>query len=82
MFGASLNDLYKPAYGIELLHNFTLVHDDIMDHAELREENLQVYTKYGIDSGILVGDTMSMMALQWSRGNLIQAIKLPLSIVW
>ena len=36
LFGASLNDLYKPAYGIELLHNFTLVHDDIMDHAELR----------------------------------------------
>ena len=29
-----------------------------------------VYTKYGIDSGILVGDTMSMMALQWSRSNL------------
>ena len=70
MFGASLNDLYKPAYGIELLHNFTLVHDDIMDHAELRRGKPAVYTEYGIDSGILVGDTMSMMALQWSRGNL------------
>ena len=70
LFGASLNDLYKPAYGIELLHNFTLVHDDIMDHAELRRGKPAVYTKYGIDSGILVGDTMSMMALQWSRGNL------------
>lgn len=70
LFGASLNDLYKPAYGIELLHNFTLVHDDIMDHAELRRGKPAVYTKYGIDSGILAGDTMSMMALQWSRSNL------------
>ena len=33
------------------------------------EETGSVY-KYGIDSGILVGDTMSMMALQWSRSNL------------
>lgn len=70
LFGASLHDLYKPAYGIELLHNFTLVHDDIMDNAELRRGKPAVYIKYGIDSGILVGDNMSMMALQWSRGNL------------
>lgn len=46
------------AYCIELFHNFSLVHDDIMDQAELRRGLPAVHTKYGINAAILTGDVM------------------------
>lgn len=47
-----------PAYSIEMLHNFTLLHDDIMDNSPLRRGVETVYKKFGTNSAILSGDTM------------------------
>ena len=51
-----------PATSIELLHNFTLIHDDIMDKAELRRGKPTVYKKWDTNVAILGGDTMCLMA--------------------
>ncbi len=46
------------ALAVELFHNFSLVHDDIMDEAPLRRGNPSVHIKYGLNAGILSGDVM------------------------
>lgn len=46
------------AYAVELFHNFSLVHDDIMDEAPLRRGQPAVHTRFGINAGILSGDVM------------------------
>jgi len=63
LLGASLgtSDVQKAlpaAYAVELFHNFTLLHDDIMDDADLRRGLPSVHAKYGIPSAILAGDAM------------------------
>lgn len=55
----------KPAIGIEIFHNFTLMHDDIMDNAELRRNKLTVYHKWGSDIAILSGDVMLIIAFRY-----------------
>ena len=48
--------------GIEILHNFTLVHDDIMDHAESRRGRATVHTRWDENTAILVGDELLALA--------------------
>lgn len=60
LFGGNVQDCLKAAYGIELFHNFTLLHDDIMDNADVRRGKESVFKKYGLTSGILSGDVMMM----------------------
>jgi len=62
LFGDINEDAWYAAYGIELFHNFTLIHDDIMDKAPLRRGNPTIHTKYGLTSGILSGDVMCIYA--------------------
>lgn len=57
------------AYAIELFHNFTLVHDDIMDQAALRRGSPTVHTKYGMPSAILSGDVMLVYAYRYLIEN-------------
>jgi geranylgeranyl diphosphate synthase, type II len=64
LFGGNPEDCLKAAYGIELFHNFTLLHDDIMDNAEVRRGQQSVYKKYGVTSAILSGDVMMMYGQQ------------------
>ncbi len=52
------------AVAVELLHTFTLVHDDIMDKAESRRNKPTVHIEYGVDAAILSGDVMIALALQ------------------
>ncbi len=52
------------ALSIEVFHNFSLVHDDIMDDAPLRRGKQTVHEKWGINTGILSGDAMLIMAYQ------------------
>ena len=54
----------KPAMAIELFHNFTLIHDDIMDNAPLRRNQPTVHEKWDSNVGILSGDAMQIMAFQ------------------
>jgi geranylgeranyl diphosphate synthase type II len=66
-------DLYKDqldpvlpvAYAVELFHNFSLMHDDIMDEAEMRRGELAVHKKYDRDSAILSGDLMLIKAYEY-----------------
>ena len=50
------------AYSIEMFHNFTLMHDDIMDDADLRRAEPTVHVKYNINTAILSGDLMMIMS--------------------
>ncbi len=52
----------EPALAVELFHNFSLMHDDIMDQAELRRGQATVHTKYNVNTGILSGDMMLIYA--------------------
>lgn len=57
-----LESLLFPATAIELLHNFTLVHDDIMDNDELRRGNETVHVKWDVGTAILAGDGLLGLA--------------------
>lgn len=62
LFGDINEDAWNAAVAIELFHNFTLIHDDIMDKAPLRRGNPTVHAKYGLTAGILSGDVMCINA--------------------
>lgn len=52
-------------YAIELFHNFSLMHDDIMDNALLRRTRESTHLKFGVNSAILSGDAMLIMSIQY-----------------
>lgn len=62
LFGGDLADAIHPAIGIELFHNFTLLHDDVMDQAPLRRGKETVYKKWNTNIALLSGDAMFAMA--------------------
>ncbi|WP_118976304.1 polyprenyl synthetase family protein [Taibaiella koreensis] len=62
LFGGVNDDAYHAAMAVELFHNFTLIHDDIMDKAPLRRGKPTVHAKYGLTTGILSGDVMGIFA--------------------
>jgi geranylgeranyl diphosphate synthase type II len=64
LFGEIHADAWHAAYAVELFHNFTLIHDDIMDKAPLRRGQPTVHEKYGLTAGILCGDVMNIHAYQ------------------
>ena len=53
-----LNEILPPAVSVELLHNYTLIHDDIMDNDNERRGKPTVHTIYGVPLGILAGDLL------------------------
>ena len=53
------------ALAVEVFHNFTLIHDDIMDEAPLRRGKETVHTKWDLNTGILSGDAMLILAYQY-----------------
>ena len=63
LFGGNIDEAKGAALGIETFHNFTLLHDDLMDRSPLRRGQPTVYTKWGDNTAILSGDTM--FALAW-----------------
>lgn len=58
MCGGKTDDAIPAALSVELLHNFTLVHDDIMDQAEVRRGEPSIHTKWDESTAILSGDVM------------------------
>jgi len=74
MFGGELDDAINPAIGIELFHNFTLLHDDIMDEAPLRRGKETVYKKWNSNVAILAGDTMFALANKYMLRTRPQAV--------
>ncbi|MFN8248632.1 MAG: polyprenyl synthetase family protein [Ferruginibacter sp.] len=58
-------DAYEVAAAIELFHNFSLIHDDIMDKAPLRRGMETVHTRYGESTALLAGDVMLVAAYDY-----------------
>lgn len=64
LFLDDLSDAVHPAIGIEVFHNFTLMHDDIMDNAPLRRGLKTVHEKWNTNVAILSGDAMLIQSYQ------------------
>jgi len=65
MFGGQVDDAIDAALGIEVFHNFTLLHDDIMDHSPIRRGKPTVHIKWDVNTAILSGDTMMVLAYDY-----------------
>jgi geranylgeranyl diphosphate synthase type II len=65
LFGPIEEDAWLLATAIELFHNFTLIHDDIMDKAPLRRGKPTVHDKYGMPTAILTGDVMMVVGYEY-----------------
>ena len=64
LFSDITEDAWSLATAIELFHNFTLIHDDMMDAAALRRGMQTVHTKYGDNTALLTGDVMLIRAYE------------------
>lgn len=62
--GGNLQEAITPAIGLEMFHNFTLLHDDVMDKADIRRGKPTVHVKWCDNTAILSGDAMLTMATQ------------------
>src|SRR3984885_15802805 len=65
LFGPIEEDAWQLAIAIELFHNFTLIHDDIMDRAPLRRGMTTIHEKYGSSTAILTGDVMMVVSYDY-----------------
>ncbi|MDA3861164.1 MAG: polyprenyl synthetase family protein [Melioribacteraceae bacterium] len=76
--GGKLSQAYNAALSAEILHSFTLVHDDIMDSAEKRRGRTTLHIKYDVSTAILAGDSLIAVAYK----NLLKDCKTnPISIL-
>jgi geranylgeranyl diphosphate synthase, type II len=62
LYSDTIDDAVFPAIGLEIFHNFTLVHDDIMDNAPVRRSFPTVHAKWDTNQAILSGDVMVFVA--------------------
>ena len=65
LYSSDIESFVLPALGIEIFHNFTLVHDDIMDNASLRRNQPTVHAKWDTNTAILSGDAMFIKAYEY-----------------
>lgn len=64
-FGGNASEAMRQALGIEIFHNFTLLHDDVMDKSDVRRGRATVHKKYDENTAILSGDTMLTLATKF-----------------
>lgn len=80
LFNDDVDKAIMPAIGVEVFHNFTLMHDDIMDNAPLRRGQETVHVKWNNSTAILSGDVMLIKAYEFFMGvdpeKLAPALKL------
>ena len=65
LFDDDIEKAFPAALAIEVFHNFTLLHDDIMDRADMRRGQPVVHKKFNENAAILSGDAMSILAYQY-----------------
>ncbi len=65
LFNGKITEALPAAYAIELFHNFTLMHDDIMDNASLRRGKQTTHEKFSVPQAILSGDVMLIYAFEY-----------------
>ncbi len=63
--GSKINRVYNSAVAVELFHNFTLVHDDIMDNADKRRGLPTLHVKYDLSTAVLAGDGLIALAYKY-----------------
>lgn len=80
IFDDKITDAVMPAIGLEVFHNFTLVHDDIMDEAPVRRGLPTVHSKWNNNQAILSGDVMAFIAneclMQCPTANLLKVFRI------
>ena len=64
-FSGEYKNALPAALSIEVFHNFTLLHDDVMDHADMRRGKQTVHKKWNLNTAILSGDAMLILAYQF-----------------
>ena len=64
-FGGDYAKAMEPAIGVEMFHNFTLLHDDVMDNSDVRRGRPSVHAKWDSNTAILSGDTMLTLATEY-----------------
>lgn len=77
LFGGDIKKALPAAIAVEVFHNFTLLHDDMMDQADIRRNQPSVHKKYSKNAAILSGDAMSIMAYQYlmkTESSVIQKV--------
>ena len=80
VFKKDIQDAIKPSLAIEIFHNFTLVHDDIMDQAPVRRGKHTVHTKWNKNVAILCGDAMLIQSYQYFSHLPAQQLKTCLTL--
>lgn len=65
LFKENIDEALYPAVAMEVYHNYTLIHDDVMDKADIRRGKPTVWTKWGENPAILSGDTMQVLAYEF-----------------
>ena len=69
LYRDDVDSILSQAAGIETYHNYTLMHDDLMDNAELRRGKPTVYKKWGANTAVLSGDAMQVLAYRLMTGT-------------
>jgi geranylgeranyl diphosphate synthase type II len=82
LFDGPEEDALWPAIGIEIFHNFTLLHDDIMDLAPLRRNQPTVHKKWNSNIAILSGDAMFVKSCQLMARTRQDAVTAVLDLFW
>jgi geranylgeranyl diphosphate synthase type II len=75
LFTDSVDHAVKPALGIEIFHNFTLLHDDIMDRSVVRRNQPTVHNKWNDNIAILSGDAMSIISYEYISQSPVDQLK-------
>ena len=79
LFDGDFNEAKYPALALETAHNFTLIHDDIMDQAPIRRGKETVYKKWNTNQAILSGDAALVMAYEFAmrtHSNPLEVVRL------
>ena len=69
LYREDVEAIYSQALGIEIYHNYTLLHDDLMDRADMRRGMPTVHKKWNDNAAILSGDSMLVMAYRYMAQN-------------
>lgn len=80
LFGGNYDDAMEAALSVEMFHNFTLIHDDVMDKADLRRGNQTVHKKWDLNTAILSGDALMIMSNQRLEHYTGETFKLLISL--
>lgn len=80
LFDGDIQQALKPAMGVEIFHNFTLLHDDIMDKAPIRRSKPTVHVKWNDNTAILSGDVMQIIAYQYIAKTPVEVLSKVLEV--